>query len=268
MKNILRLLILTLILLNSNCQKPEQIALLTAPITYAIAKNAIEMKKKNGEFNIHLIFQNIHKENSEWPYGEINYKVESMEYPGKIYNVHYILNGSHIATAIVTDPKNEKQQLQINLVESAVVFGQTDLVEKEFETLVKDIVKDIPKEKKIAVFEFPGTLNEKTILGKRLAESITTFLVREKFKVVERKLLEPLFNETTFQRSGLVGDDVRLELGKLLGANTVLIGTLKNEKHDILINARIIDLESGTILSAAQKIIPKYFFQEKDLKIQ
>lgn len=261
------IIIISLLLICINCKKPEDVALLTAPITYAIAKNAIEMEKTDGTFNIKLTFRNIVKGNNNWPYGEIHYEVESSEYPNKKYLIHYILNGTHLATAIVTDPSKDRKQLQINLVENAVVFGQTETVELEFEKLVKSLINDVDKPRKIAVFEFPGTMNEKTLLGKRIGDSITTFLVKEKYQVVERKSLDPLFNETKFQKSGLVGDDVRIELGKLLGADTILIGNIKNERHDILINARIVDLQSGLILSTGQRVIPKYFFQEKDLSI-
>lgn len=264
---ITNIVILTSLLVSINCQKPEDVALLTAPITYAIAKNAIQMKKKDGAFNIRLTFQNIIKESNNWPSGEIYYEVESAEYPNKIYSIQYILNGSHLATAIVTEPNKNRKQLQVNLVESAVVFGQTESVELEFEKLVKNLISEVDKSRKIAVFEFPGTLNEKTLLGKRIGDSITTYLVKEKYQVVERKSLELLFNEAKFQNSGLVGDDARIELGKLLGANTILIGNIKNERHDILINARIVDLQSGLILSSGQRVIPKYFFQEKDLAV-
>lgn len=129
------------------------------------------------------------------------------------------------------------------------------------------MTRDLEKNIKIAIFDFPGTLNEKTILGRRISESITTFMVKEKFQVVERKLLDTMFKEASFQESGLVGEDIRFKLVKLIGANTVLIGTIKFERHEILINARIIDLESGNILAADQRIIPKYYIQGKDLLI-
>lgn len=65
-----------------NCQRPENLALLVAPISYSIAKNALEQNKKDGEYLIRLKFNNIEKMESDWPSGEIKFDVESVESPG------------------------------------------------------------------------------------------------------------------------------------------------------------------------------------------
>ncbi|WP_061286621.1 FlgO family outer membrane protein [Leptospira interrogans] len=265
-KNILLFVIAITVLVN--CQKPENLALLVAPITYSIAKNALEQNKKDGEYLIRLKFSNIQKLEGDWPSGEIKYDVESVEYPGKVAKIHYILNGTHIATAIVVPPGKEKMQFQVNLVETAIVFGQTQNIEKYLGDLAKKLSENTPKNLKIAVFDFEGIKGERTVLGKRLPESLITHLTSNKLQILERRSLDSVLKEISFQNSGLTdGTDLRTRLGKLLGADAILIGTIKNDKEEILINSRIINIETGTVISAEKVIIPKYLFPQSDLLI-
>ncbi|MEI1280625.1 FlgO family outer membrane protein [Leptospira venezuelensis] len=251
-----------------NCQKPEDLAVLVAPITYSIAKNAIDQGKRNGEYFIKLKYSNIQKGEGDWPSGEINYEVESAEYPGKVGKIQYILNGSHLATAIVVPPGKNKTQFQVNLVESAIVFGQTQSIESYLNVMAKQLSVSTPKDLKIAVFDFEGIKGERTVLGKRLPESLINYLVNYKLQVLERRSLDSVIKELSFQKTGLTqGSDVRNEIGKFLGADAILTGTLKNDKEEILINARIIRIDTGTVVAAEKIIIPKYLFPQSDFHV-
>jgi len=120
----------------------------------------------------------------------------------------------------------------------------------------------------IAVFDHKGILKEDSVLSKRIAESLITNFSEKGYKIVERKLLDPIFKEMQFQSSGLTdggGQEISQKIGKFLGADAVLIGTIKVEKEEVIINSRIIHLEQGIILSSGQIIIPRYLISSKDL---
>ena len=82
---------------------------------------------------------------------------------------------------------------------------------------------------------------------------------------MERKLLDKVLGELTFQKSGLTGDDVRKEMGKFLGADIVVVATIKVSKDEVVINARSIDVEKGTVISTGQVIFPRYLIPAADL---
>ncbi|MCB1145074.1 MAG: curli production assembly/transport component CsgG domain protein [Leptospiraceae bacterium] len=263
-----KIVILLLTVLSiSFCKKTEDIALLSAPIAYAIAKNAIKQEKPNGKYKINLNFSNIKYENEDWPSGEMNFEIESLEYPGQIFYIQYILNGSYNATAVVKTPQ-DKKQYNVNLYESTYILGKTKIIESYLSDLSNKLMDKTDKKFKMAVFDHKGINNEETILGRRISESLITNLVENNYKIVERKLLEPIYKEIKFQLSGATDDsskDISQKIGKFLGADAVLIGTIKDEKEEIIINSRVVHLEQGLILSSGQVIIPKYLIASKDL---
>ncbi|WP_246057631.1 FlgO family outer membrane protein [Leptospira gomenensis] len=152
------------------------------------------------------------------------------------------------------------------MVESAIVFGQTQNIENYLNLLAKNLSDNIPKHLKIAIFDFEGIKGERTILGKRIPESLITHLTSNNIQILERRSLDSALKELSFQKTGLTdGSDLRNKLGKFLGADAILIGTIKNDKEEILINSRIINIETGTVIAAEKVIIPKYLFPQTDL---
>ena len=262
-----KIIILLILVLFLNCQKTEDLALLTSPIAFAIAKNAINQKKPNGNYKINLKYSNLRYDNNDWPSGELNFEIESSETPGKIVSIQYILNGTYNATVIVQTPQ-EKKQYNVNLYEHTYILGNTKIIESQLSELSEKLMGKISKNLKIAVFDHKGILNEDSVLGKRIAESLITNFSEKGYKIVERKLLDPIFKEMKFQSSGLTdggGQEISQKIGKFLGADAVLIGTIKVEKEEVIINSRIIHLEQGIILSSGQIIIPRYLISSKDL---
>jgi hypothetical protein len=61
--------------------------------------------------------------------------------------------------------------------------------------------------------------------------------------------------------------ELRNKIGNFLGADVLITGTIKNEREDLIINARAINISEGSIISATQVILPKYLIRESDLKI-
>ncbi len=252
------------------CRRPpEEMASLTAPVAYALARNALEQDRAAGSLNIVAKWQNL-RNSSGWPEGSVQFEVQSPQFPGKTATIDYVLNGSHVATAIVRLPDEPSKQVSVNLYESAVIFGQTKSVEQHLEELAARLAANATANDRIAVFDFEGINREKTALGRRIAESLVSHLTERDVTVVERRLLEPVFREMEFQNSGLTaerGQELRARIGSFLGANAIVVGTLKNEKEELLLNGRLVRIETGQVLSAGQVIIPKYLIAERDLRI-
>ncbi len=74
-----------------------------------------------------------------------------------------------------------------------------------------------------------------------------------RFSIVERELLNKIIDEMTLQQTGMVEGSAINELGKLSGAQLVLI--IKSDADNI--DLRILSVESGEILAFASGMLPK-----------
>ena len=87
------------------------------------------------------------------------------------------------------------------------------------------------QEDKISVAIF--TLENKSGIEKEQAEQITNYLSRSItnnpiFNVVEREKIKKVFEEQSFQLSGVVDENQIVEYGKLLAAEQLLMDPLEN----------------------------------------
>ena len=74
------------------------------------------------------------------------------------------------------------------------------------------------------------------------------------YKVIERSQMDKILNEMQFQRSGCTDEECAVEVGKVLGAERVIIGSVGLVGETYNINTRIVDIESSTTLSVADYI--------------
>ena len=76
--------------------------------------------------------------------------------------------------------------------------------------------------------------------------------------VVERRLLDRVLGELKFQQSGLVDEKTIKKIGKILGADYIVTGTLNDvESGKTEVNARIINAESAQVAGAGSIEVPK-----------
>ena len=137
-------------------------------------------------------------------------------------------------------------------------------VESEAKTVYQTIAGELlidctGVDKKVAVAGFSYSDGRDSRDSGVVAERITTELVKAKeIKVIERKEIEKVFGELQLQRSGAIDPDSAKEIGKMLGADWVVVGTL-TELHDMQLelNARLVGVESGEIINAANTTIKK-----------
>lgn len=109
------------------------------------------------------------------------------------------------------------------------------------------------KRTKIAVLDFQvqGSQSENADLGKIVAEWFITALVQEgRFDVIERRLLDKVLDEQKIGISGIVDEGSASKIGKVLGAKIVITGTILEFQKIVEVNARIVDVESSSIIAA------------------
>ncbi len=106
---------------------------------------------------------------------------------------------------------------------------------------------------KIAVLDFTiqGKGHETEDMGQIVAEWLITAFVKEgRFDVIERRLLKKILGEQELGATGVLDQDSVSQLGKLLGVKVVISGSVMRFQNIIEVNARIIDVESASIIAA------------------
>ena len=106
---------------------------------------------------------------------------------------------------------------------------------------------------KIGIIEFQS-LNEeakKDILGKVFSEVLTTsFVNSDAFNIIEREHIEKVVKELQLTQSGIIDPSSAKQIGKMVGADAILTGSVIKFGNDMRVDARIIEVESGIILTA------------------
>ena len=97
----------------------------------------------------------------------------------------------------------------------------------------------------IAVLDFES-IGAEEHLGKAVSEIMRTELIdANRYRVVERAQINKTISEQRFQKSGLIDDKSAIELGKLLGADLIVIGSVVKIGTSYTINSRMIETKTG-----------------------
>lgn len=106
---------------------------------------------------------------------------------------------------------------------------------------------------KIAVldFELRGDTFKTADMGGIVAEWFTTSLVKDgRFEVIERALLQKIISEQKLGMTGLINESSSTQLGQILGVKTIITGSVLQIDQKIEVNARIINVKTGSIVAA------------------
>lgn len=106
---------------------------------------------------------------------------------------------------------------------------------------------------KIAVldFELTGEKQETTGMSSILSEWFSTSIVRSgRFDVVERAMLQKIVSEQKLTMTGFIDNNSATELGKILGVNMIITGSVLKQQNSLDINSRVFSVESGSIIAA------------------
>lgn len=112
--------------------------------------------------------------------------------------------------------------------------------------------------KKVALVPFAWADGKTDIGSNVVSERLTTRIVRlGKLEVVERAFLDKVLAEQKLQVTGLISSESAKELGKILGVDAIVTGSLIEVAGMVEINARVILAETGEVLGAQYARVPK-----------
>ena len=104
----------------------------------------------------------------------------------------------------------------------------------------------------IAVIDFEGigiSNDEARVLTQRLTSELINIGV---FQVLERSEMKRLLDEQKFQYSGCVDLNCAVELGKMLGAKYMVVGTISKVGRTFTVDSRLIYVESSEAYGSGQ----------------
>ncbi|MCX5828495.1 MAG: hypothetical protein NTV58_10920 [Deltaproteobacteria bacterium] len=101
------------------------------------------------------------------------------------------------------------------------------------------------KKSSVAVLDFES-MGTEDYLGKAVSEIMRTALVsNQNYRVVERAQINKALSEQKFQKSGIIDDKSAVEIGKVLGADLIIVGSVVKIGNAYTINSRMIEVKTG-----------------------
>jgi TolB-like protein len=117
---------------------------------------------------------------------------------------------------------------------------------------VAQAASPVTLKQRVAVMEFRA-INVAGALSAATVETLRSALIQlQRITVIERAQIEAVLREQRFNQSGLVEGASAVALGRLLGANAIVVGSVTRFGDTYLINARALDATTGEALTASQ----------------
>lgn len=144
-----------------------------------------------------------------------------------------------------------------------LAFAAGAYAEDKYDQLAKDLTEAGAslQGKKIAIipFSYADTRDKASKDGSVIAERLTIKMINmHKFEVIERSVLDKVMNELKLQASGTIDASSAQQLGKVLGVEAIVTGTLvETSNGKIEVNARMIKTETAQAIGASQVDLDK-----------
>ena len=121
------------------------------------------------------------------------------------------------------------------------------VIEKSFENLEPRLDAG----KRIALLPINAADKEN---GSYAYDTITVLFTNTlKYDMLERARIDAIITEQDFQYSGMVSDETAVSIGKLLGANVIIIGDISGSGNTRRLVFRALDVETGKIVGISSE---------------
>ena len=141
----------------------------------------------------------------------------------------------------------------------SVQTSNLELLQIRLSALYKEIGLSFPAGQRsvaaLAPFSMRGVDEETPLLAFINESALVSLAQTPGLTLVERTRLDAVRAEQNLARQGLLDTDTAIEVGKLLGAHYIVTGQVIPMSAQVIIFARVIHVQTGEIISAAQVFV-------------
>jgi len=156
---------------------------------------------------------------------------------------------------IIGYPETEVGQIEITNVRKEMSLAK--IMEKVMDIREGDkVYQEMKKVTRIAITEFTygDDFNDFT---RNVQDILYTNLIQSGMTVVEREKMEQVMEELAKSFSGMIDSATAAEIGKMLGVEAIIVGTVADMGDSVDLRARLVDVEKGAAITAAQIAVNK-----------
>ena len=156
---------------------------------------------------------------------------------------------------IIGYPETEVGQIEITKVRKEMSLAKitkkvTDLQEGD------KVYQEMKKVTRIAITEFTYG-DEFNDFTRNVQDILYTNLIQRGMTVVEREKMEQVLKELGNTFTGMIDSTTAAQIGKMLGVEAIVVGTVADMGNSVDLRARLVDVEKGAAITAAQVDVVK-----------
>ena len=151
---------------------------------------------------------------------------------------------------IIGYPETEVGQIEITKVRKEMSLAKTTNKVMDIQEGDK-IYQEMKKVTRIAITEFTYG-DEFNDFTRNVQDILYTNLIQRGMTVVEREKMEQVLEELGKSFSGMIDSATAAEIGKMLGVEAIVVGTVADMGNSVDLRTRLVDVEKGTAITAAQ----------------
>jgi len=151
-------------------------------------------------------------------------------------------------------------ETEVGLIEITNVRKEMSLA--KITTKVMDIqegdkvYQQMKKVTRVAITEFTYG-DEFNSFTRNVQDILYTNLIQRGMTVIEREKMEQVMEELAKSFSGMIDSATAAEIGKMLGVEAVIVGTVADMGDSVDLRARLVDVGKGAAITAAQIAVNK-----------
>ena len=151
---------------------------------------------------------------------------------------------------IIGYPEAEVGQIEITKVRKEMSLAK--ITKKVMNIQEGDkVYQEMKKVTRIAITEFTYG-DEFNDFTRNVQDILYTNLIQRGMTVVEREKMEQVLNELGKSFIGMIDSSTAAEIGKMLGVEAIVVGTVADMGNSVDLRARLLDVEKGAAITAAQ----------------
>ena len=151
---------------------------------------------------------------------------------------------------IIGYPETEVGQIEITKVRKEMSLAKTTNKVMDIQEGDK-IYQEMKKVTRIAITEFTYG-DEFNDFTRNVQDILYTNLIQRGMTVVEREKMEQVLEELGKSFSGMLDFSTAAEIGKMLGVEAIVVGTVADMGNSVDLRVRLVDVEKGAAITAAQ----------------